>query len=117
MACVKVTLFHPFVFIIVMEALSTMMNELVKRGSIEGFEVGRNGSNGMCILHLLFAYDTLILCRADENQVRNLKCLLLCFKAVSGFKINLGKFEVIPIGRVNGIQVLANILGYRVLYF
>lgn len=50
-----------------MEALSRMMNGLVGRGLIEGFEVGRGGSSGVCISHLLFADDTLILCGIDEN--------------------------------------------------
>lgn len=68
----------------------------------------------MSISPLLLADDTLIFCGADVNQVRNLRCLLLCFKAISGLRINVGKSEVIPIGRVGEVQVLADILRCRV---
>lgn len=64
----------------------------------------------MSISHLLLADDTLIFCGADVNQVHNLRCLLLCFKAIS----SLGRSEVIPIGRVGEVQVLADILRCRV---
>lgn len=46
--------------------------------------------------------------------MRNLRCLLLCFEAISGLRINLGKSEVIPIGRFGEVQVMVDILGCRV---
>lgn len=45
------------------------MNEVVGRGAIKGFEVGRGGSNGVCISHLLFADDTLVFCGEEEMQM------------------------------------------------
>lgn len=50
------------------------MRELFLRGSIVGFDVGGGSGGGVCILHMLFADDTLILCRADANQFRSLRC-------------------------------------------
>ena len=67
---------------------------------------------GFHMSHLLFADDTLVMCEADVNQFQNLRCLLLCFKAVSGLKINLSKSEVITIGRVKNVRELVGILGY-----
>lgn len=61
---------------------------------------------------MLFADDTLILCGADVNQFQNLRCLLLCFEAVSRLKVNLCKSEVIPIGNVPNVQEL--VLLFRV---
>lgn len=68
----------------------------------------------MCILHLLFSNDTLILCESVESQFHNLRCLLLCFEAVLGLIINLFKSETIPIGSVGNVQELADIMGRRV---
>lgn len=67
------------------------------------------------IFHLLFAGDTLILCGANLNHLCNLRCLL-CFEAVSGLRINLAKLELLPIGNVNNVEGLANIIGCRVSY-
>jgi len=63
---------------------------------------------------LLFADDTLIFCGAQAEQVRNLRCTFLCFEAVSGLRINLGKSELVPIGEVEDVESLAHILGCRI---
>lgn len=65
---------------------------------------------------LLSADDTLILCDVDNEQFRNLRWLLLCFEAVSGLKINLGKSEAITVGEVANVDELADILGCRVAW-
>ena len=83
-------------------------------GLVAGFSVGSRNNPGLSVSHLLFADDTLILCRADEEQLRNLRCLFLCFEAVSGLKINLSKSEIVPIGEVEEVDRLANIFGRRV---
>ena len=38
------------------------------------------------ISHLLFVDDTLILCDPKSDQIGYLKCILLCFEAVSGLQ-------------------------------
>ncbi|KAB1217243.1 hypothetical protein CJ030_MR4G021078 [Morella rubra] len=95
-----------------MEAFSRMFGRVVEHGRLEGFMVGGGSGGSVCISHLLFADDTLVLCGVDVSQFRSLKCLLLCFEAVSGLRINLTKSKVIPIGRVDNVQELAGILEY-----
>jgi hypothetical protein len=53
----------------------------------------------------------ILLCVVGEEQLRNLCCLFLCFEAVSGLKINLPKSEIVPIGEVQDINLLASIFG------
>ena len=65
-------------FILVMEALSRMLNRGVRRGLLESIEVG-NGSRQVSFSHLLYADDTLVFCGVDMNQLRYLCCVLLCF--------------------------------------
>ena len=39
---------------------------------------------------------------------------LSCFQAFTGLKANVGKSEIVPIGQMNNLDVLANILHCRV---
>ena len=39
---------------------------------------------------------------------------LSCFQAFTRLKVNVGKSEIVPVGEVGNIGVLANILHYRV---
>ena len=52
-------------FVIVMEALSKMMEKAVGEGLLVGFPMGRVGRNNLLIFHLLFPDDTLIFCEDD----------------------------------------------------
>lgn len=97
-----------------MEALSRMINRAAEGGLIEGFGVGGRGVVGDRIYHLLFVDDTIIFCGADSKQLRNLRCGLLCFEAVSGLKINLRKSEIIAVGEVPDLDSLATNLGCKV---
>ena len=40
--------------------------------------------------------------------------LLLCFQAVTGLKVNVLKTELVPIGEVDNVHALAEILGCRI---
>jgi hypothetical protein len=64
----------------------------------------------MMVSHLSFADDTLIFCDPIVDQIRDLRCLLLCFEAASGLRINLSKSEMVPVGEVGDVEELANIL-------
>jgi hypothetical protein len=77
--------------------------------------VGHVHNSGLSITYLLFVDDTLIFCDADMEQLRNLRCLFFCFEATSGLKINLLKSEIVPIGEMQDIGLLANIFGCRVV--
>lgn len=95
-------------FVLAMEALSRMISTLVPHGFLTGFSV-RNLSRGLInIAHLLFADDSLLFYEVDHNQLRTLRALLLCFKAVSGLKVNFDKFELVHVGNVNNTRQLAD---------
>jgi hypothetical protein len=64
--------------------------------------------------HLLFADDMLIFCGAQEEQIRYLRCIFLCFEAISGLRINLEKSKVVPISAVEDVDRLAHLLGCQV---
>jgi hypothetical protein len=76
-----------------------------------------NHSPPMMVSHLLFANDTLIFCGMDCRQLLYTKCVLLCFEAMLGLKINLGKFELVPVGFVPLVEDLACIFGFGVTAF
>ena len=58
-----------------------------------------------------FAGDTILFCDADVEQLLHVRLLLLCFQAVTGLKVNVSKSEIVPIGEVNNMHALAEILG------
>uniref|UniRef100_A0A2N9GD74 Reverse transcriptase domain-containing protein n=1 Tax=Fagus sylvatica TaxID=28930 RepID=A0A2N9GD74_FAGSY len=104
----------PLLFVLVMEALSRLMDKAVVEHLLEGFAVNSYNRPDLKISHLLFADDTLIFCGADRVQLLHLKGVLMCFEAVSGLHINLGKSEIVPVGTVHGIQDLAQVIGGRI---
>ena len=59
----------------------------------------------------MFADDTILFCNADEEQILHVRMLLLCFQAVTSLKVNALKSEMVPIGEVLNVHVLAEILG------
>ena len=61
--------------------------------------------------HLLFVDDTLVLCDADLGQILFLYLVLFWFEVVSGLKINMGKFELGPVGVVPNIVDVVDVLG------
>ncbi|XP_059635463.1 uncharacterized protein LOC132277642 [Cornus florida] len=85
--------FSPFLFLIVMEALSRMLRRAVDVGFLRSFQVGRDALSQLEISHLMFANDT-------------------WFQVVSGLKINVGKSVLVLVGEVPDISVLTNTLGY-----
>ncbi|XP_042969367.1 uncharacterized protein LOC122302255 [Carya illinoinensis] len=104
----------PLQFVIVMEAPGRMVKASVGGGFLSRFSMG-NGTNGPSLLsHLLFANDTLLFCDADLGQIQSLQVLLLCFEAVSGLKVNLGKSEMVVVGVVPNINSLAHFLDCKV---
>ena len=107
-------LLSPLLFVLVMEALSRLMDKAVAEHLLEGFAVNNSHRPELKISHLLFADDTLIFCGADRDQLLHLKGVLMCFEAVSGLHINLGKSEIVPVGTVHGIQDLAQVIGGRI---
>jgi hypothetical protein len=61
----------------------------------------------LMVSHFLFADDTLIFYEACPEEVRYVCLILLCFEAVLGLKVNLGKSELVAVGEVGNIGNLA----------
>lgn len=101
-------------FVLVMEAFSRLMLKAKEGGCIDGFSVSTSSGDSMSISHLLFADDTVVFCDANIDQMCHLKCILLCFEAISGLRINLAKSETVNIGTVANIESMAGILGCRI---
>ena len=47
------------------------------------------GGGGECVLHFLFANDTILFCDVDVEQIFHVWLLLLCFQSVTGLKVNV----------------------------
>jgi hypothetical protein len=104
----------PLLFVLVMEALSKMVNATVEQGLLSGFSVGTRAFSELVVSHSLFTDDTLIFCEASSEQILYVRLILLCFEAVSGLRVNLGKSVIVAIGEVENIGALASILGCSV---
>ena len=106
----------PYLFVLGMEALSSLINKAVKEGFLTGCRIrGRDGI-GIQVSHLLFADDTLVFCEDSQEQLTFLSWLLLWFEATSSLCINLNKSEILPMGRVENVELLAAELGCKVGY-
>ena len=81
---------------------------------LRGFRADGRRGEGVCVSHLLFADDTILFYDADEEQILHVRMLLLCFQAVIGLKVNALKSEMVPIGEVSNVHVLAEFLGCRI---
>lgn len=68
------------------EDLSRMIVAATNMNIIKGFHIARSAP---LVSHLQFADDTSVFCDAEEDQVMNLKAILLCFDAVSGPTVSL----------------------------
>ena len=85
----------PMFFVIIMEALSRMIENAIGAGMLSGFAVSRNVQDPLPISHLLFADDTLIFCEANDEHIDYLRSILVWFEATSGLRVNLGKSELV----------------------
>jgi hypothetical protein len=103
----------PLLFVIVMEALSRLIDRTVQGSFLSGFTVGSSVEREVMVSHLLFADDTVIFCDADPSKIEHLGCVLTWFEAISGLRINLGKSEMVPVGEIPNMEELAGILGCK----
>ena len=101
-------------FLIMMEVFSRMVRRVEGASLIRGFKAEGRRGGGERVTHLLFADDTILFCDADVEQILHIQLLLLSFQAVTGLKVDVHKSEMIPIGEVDDVHALAEILGCRV---
>ena len=78
----------PYLFVLGMEALSGLIERAVQGGFLSGCYIGRRNGEGMVVSHLLYADDTLLFCRADQEHLAHLSWLLMWFESISGLRIN-----------------------------
>ena len=102
-------------FVIGMEALSCLINRATREGTrggvfeefLTGCRIRGRGGDGVQITHLVFANDTLVFCDASYEQMTFLSWLLMWFEAISGLRINLDRSEILPVGKVENVELLA----------
>ena len=104
----------PLLFVVMMKVFSRMVKRMEGVGLLSGFRADGRRGRGECVSHLLFADDTILFCDAEVEQVLYVRLLLLCFQAMTDLKVNVAKSELVSIGEVNNVHVLAEILGCRV---
>ncbi|KAJ0588293.1 putative RNA-directed DNA polymerase [Helianthus annuus] len=85
----------PFLFLVVMEALSRMLSRAKEAGIIKGIPTPNNGP---VISHLLYADDAIVLGEWCREELGNVLRILRCFFLCSGLKINLDKSSLFGIG-------------------
>ena len=100
----------PMLFVIVMEALSRLIDKAIGAGMSSGFAMSRMVNDPLLISHLLFVNDTLISCEADPVHLIRLRSILIWFEATSGLRISLGRSELVKVGDVPILEELADIL-------
>ena len=80
--------FSPYLFLICTESLYGLINKAATEGSIRGVSLCRNGPK---LTHLLFVDDSLIFCRAKEDECQTLLEVLAKYECASGQQINRAK--------------------------
>lgn len=84
----------PFLFLMVAEGLTGMVNKAEEKGVYKGFKVGKHEEK---VSILQYADDTLLVGEATWENLWTMKALLRCFELVSGLKVNFHKSRVIGI--------------------
>jgi hypothetical protein len=98
--------FSPLLFLLVMEVLRRMLRRAKEGGFISCFTIGNNVS----IYHLLFVDDSILFCDADSQQLMYIRLVLTFFEAVIGLRVNMNKSEMVLVGDVPNLAVLADIM-------
>jgi len=79
----------PFLFLLAAEGFNVLMLSTIEAGLFRGYHVGYE--NPLCLSHLQFADDTLILGEKSWENVRSIRAVLMIFEQVSGLKVNFSK--------------------------
>ena len=81
----------PFLFLLCTEGLNGLIVQAANRGDIKGFALCRNG---LRLTHLLFADDSLLFCRATNQERSNILEILEVYGRCSGQQINRNKTTI-----------------------
>ncbi|KAJ0909222.1 putative RNA-directed DNA polymerase [Helianthus annuus] len=101
----------PFLFLVVMEALSSMISDAKGAEVIKGIPILNNGS---VMSHLLYADDAIVMGEWSRAELFNIVRILRVFYLCSGLKINLEKSNLYGIGvGLEETRELANVMGCK----
>ena len=104
----------PYLFVIVMEALSCLLKRAKIGSFLSGWWVRGRGGEKVEVSHMLFVDDTLAFCELSEDQLTYLCWLFMRFEVISKLKVNWEKSKLIPMGSVENIEELAQEFGCKV---
>jgi len=103
----------PFLFLLVAEGFNVILLSVISAGMFTGYRVGRD--NPLCLSHLQFADDTLILGEKSWLSVLSMRAVLMLFEQVSGLKVNFHKSLLTGINVSNSwLYEVAMVLNCRV---
>lgn len=91
----------PFLFFIYTEALIHLLNRSSAQRRISGI---RFSESGLSLHHLLFAYDSLFIFKADSFQTDELKRILRVYGEATGQMVNPSKSSIAFGSKVNAIM-------------
>jgi hypothetical protein len=80
----------PYLFLLCVEALSSMLSKVKSKGLITGMPTSKKGPR---LSHLFFIDDSLLFCKANLVEWRRLTKLLEDYKAALGKKLNKEKIS------------------------
>ena len=78
----------PYLFLICVEGLSTLIKKATANGLLEGVSVCKGGP---CLSHLFFADDSLIFCKATIEECEALQKVLSTYEQAFGQQLNCAK--------------------------
>ncbi|XP_021974710.1 uncharacterized protein LOC110869799 [Helianthus annuus] len=99
----------PFLFLVVMKALSSILYKAGRDGWFKGI---KTPNNGPIISHLFYADDALLIGEWDKDNVLSVARCLRIFYLCSGLKINLHKSNLYGMGvEDDDIKDMAKVVG------
>lgn len=103
----------PYLFILCVEGLSTLLNKAGREGKITGLPIAKGGTK---INHLFFADDSLLFCKANFLEWGNVQEILDKYERASGKKLNCEKTSIFFIKntQVGVKEFIASMAGVRV---
>ncbi|KAI3741088.1 hypothetical protein L1987_58755 [Smallanthus sonchifolius] len=101
----------PFLFVIVIEALSCMIRKACSLGIVKGVSLP---DDGPVVSHLFYADDAIILGEWSRDNILNVVRIMRCFYACSGLQINFGKSNLFGIGvHLGEVEEIAVLVGCK----